>query len=270
MHKINGREYYIAAHRGASGGNIPCNTSVAFEAALLQGADIIELDVSVSKDGQLFVFHPNMEPPHLMSEKYIRDMTADEVAKLRYVNQDNTVTQFGVERFENVMAKLKGRCPVNVDKFWTAPQEIADAIRKLGMQDQVIIKTPVDDAHFAAVEQYAPEMPYMPVLRETDTCIEKIRKMNINCIGAEVCFSTEDAEIASDAYINKMHELGYRLYVNAIVYDYKRVLNAGHSDDIAVSGKMDESWGWLVNKGFDIIQTDWTGMLKGYLDLLCK
>jgi len=35
MHKINGREYYIAAHRGASGGNIPCNTSVAFEAALL-------------------------------------------------------------------------------------------------------------------------------------------------------------------------------------------------------------------------------------------
>ena len=50
----------IAAHRGAAGGNIHCNTWVAFEASLAQGADIIELDVSRSADGELFVFHPGM------------------------------------------------------------------------------------------------------------------------------------------------------------------------------------------------------------------
>ena len=43
---------------GVCGGNIPGNTLEAFEAALAQGAGVIELDVSQSADGELFVFHP--------------------------------------------------------------------------------------------------------------------------------------------------------------------------------------------------------------------
>ncbi|MEQ7124313.1 glycerophosphodiester phosphodiesterase family protein [Actinopolymorpha sp. B11F2] len=46
----------IAAHRGASG-DAPENTSAAFEEALAQGADVIELDVRRTADGELVVFH---------------------------------------------------------------------------------------------------------------------------------------------------------------------------------------------------------------------
>lgn len=55
----------IAAHREVSGGNIPCNTLDAFDAALYRGADMVELDVASSMDGRLFVFHPGMESAHL-------------------------------------------------------------------------------------------------------------------------------------------------------------------------------------------------------------
>ena len=48
----------IATHRGVAGGNIPCNTIAAFEAALRQGADILEADLAPSGDGQLLIFHP--------------------------------------------------------------------------------------------------------------------------------------------------------------------------------------------------------------------
>ena len=48
----------IAAHRGASGGNIPCNTLAAYEIALRQGADIVEIDVAISAEGGHYVFHP--------------------------------------------------------------------------------------------------------------------------------------------------------------------------------------------------------------------
>ena len=41
----------VVAHRGVSGGNIPGNTRAAYEGALMQGADMIETDVSRSKDG---------------------------------------------------------------------------------------------------------------------------------------------------------------------------------------------------------------------------
>ena len=48
----------VAAHRGSAAGNIPCNTLAAYEIALRQGADIVELDVAKTADGELFVFHP--------------------------------------------------------------------------------------------------------------------------------------------------------------------------------------------------------------------
>ena len=48
----------IAAHRGSCAGNIPCNTLAAYEIALKQGADMLEVDVSCSIDGKLFLFHP--------------------------------------------------------------------------------------------------------------------------------------------------------------------------------------------------------------------
>ena len=47
----------IVAHRGSSAGNVPCNTMAAYKAALAQGADMIEVDANMSKDGTLYSFH---------------------------------------------------------------------------------------------------------------------------------------------------------------------------------------------------------------------
>ena len=47
----NGKTPLLAAHRGVTGGNIPCNSEAAFRAAIAQGADIVELDVSLSRSG---------------------------------------------------------------------------------------------------------------------------------------------------------------------------------------------------------------------------
>lgn len=46
----------IIAHRGASA-HAPENTLAAFELALRQGADAVELDAKLSADGQIVVFH---------------------------------------------------------------------------------------------------------------------------------------------------------------------------------------------------------------------
>src|SRR5689334_8385953 len=46
----------VIAHRGASA-DAPENTLAAFELAIVQGADFVELDVQASADGALVVFH---------------------------------------------------------------------------------------------------------------------------------------------------------------------------------------------------------------------
>ena len=57
----------VVAHRGMFAGNIPCNTLPAYNAALTEGADMIEIDVEMSGEGKLYIFHPGMEPPFLCS-----------------------------------------------------------------------------------------------------------------------------------------------------------------------------------------------------------
>ena len=70
---------FVAAHRGVSRANIPCNTLAAFQIAVSQGADVIELDITKSRDGEYFVFHPGMEPVFLNCGSLITEMTAKEV-----------------------------------------------------------------------------------------------------------------------------------------------------------------------------------------------
>lgn len=51
-----GRRPRIMAHRGSSG-NCPENTMVSFEQAVKDGADILEMDVQLSRDGKPVVIH---------------------------------------------------------------------------------------------------------------------------------------------------------------------------------------------------------------------
>ena len=255
----------IVAHRGTAGGNIPCNTLASYEIALKQGADMIEIDVEMSKDGKLFIFHPGMEPHHLNSKEYIPNMTAEEVSKLRYVNYDRTPTQFGVNTFDEVLETFKGRCFINVDKFWGHPREIYEAIKRHDMEDQIVVKSAPSKEVFTVLQEVAPKLPYMPVVRDTHPLHEKLMASSINYIGAEVLFASEEAEVASPAFIEKTHKDDKLIWVNSIIYDCTKQLTAGHSDDTALCQNMDLGWGWLAERGFDMIQTDWTGMMVQYL-----
>ena len=41
--------------------------------------------------------------------------------------------------------------------------------------------------------------------------------------------------------------------------------NGGYYDDISVAGEPERGWGWLIDRKFDIIQTDWCGMMKHFI-----
>ena len=256
----------IAAHRGTAGGNIPCNTLASYEIALRQGADIVEIDVAVSADRKLFVFHPGMEPAHLCIPGRLANLPAGIIEQLKLTNQDNVPTMDKIATLDEVLDLIKGRAYVNIDKFWTAMPEITECVRRHGMQNDVIVKTSADPKWFDMVEEIAPELPYMPIVKKEDKVTEALLKRKINLAGAEVIFTTEEDQTASPEYIEWMHKNGLLLWVNAIIYNYKDQLSAGHSDDVAMVSDPDYGWGWLVDRGYDIIQTDWALPLRLYLE----
>lgn len=265
LHKTAGEKVIIVAHRGTFGGNIPCNVIPSFETALKQGADMIEIDVDMSVDGKLFIFHPGKEGEHLGINTRIKEMKSEEIKKLRYLNYDRTETQFGLNTLDELLETFKGRCYINVDKFWGHPKEIYEEIKKHNMQEQVLVKSKPSEKVLSVLNEVAPELPYMSVVHTEHPMHETLMKSNLNYVGVEVIFESEDEEVASDGFIARMHKDNKLIWVNSIIYDYKQQLTAGHSDDTALCTSLDDGWGWLVKKGYDMIQTDWPIMLKNYL-----
>ncbi len=258
----------IVAHRGTCGGNIPCNTIASYEIALMQGADMIEIDVDMSADGELFIFHPGMESAHLNDASvHIPELTAAEVRRLRFVNQDDTPTQFGLNTLDEVLEQFKGRCYINCDKFWDHPREISDHIRDHGMMEQVLVKTSPKEELFDMIETYAPDVQYMVILGDEPGNIhEALKRRKINYMGQELCFKSEESPLCREEYLAMLHRDDILSWANSIIFNHRTQLAAGHSDDTALTVGMEEGWGWLARRGFDFIQTDWPLMLKMYLE----
>lgn len=255
----------VAAHRGTWMGNIPCNTTMAFNAALAAGADIVELDVTHSKDGTLYVFHPGRELFYLQSPTRISEMNDERVAELRFYNSDGNITQYPVQKLDDVLEELKNRCFINVDKFFDWPEEIAACIRRHGMVDQCLIKTNQGEQWYALLEKIAPDFPYMAMAYEQDVDSEMLLTRGINFVGVETHYVTDDSEFATAAYQERMHKLNLLTWVNTIVYNYKAVLAGGHSDDVSIMGHPEQGWGHVADLGYDIIQTDWVSPCVAYL-----
>ena len=255
----------LAAHRGVNGANIPCNTLASYRIAVDQGADVVEIDVTRSKDGEWFVFHPGMEPVFLKCGKSIPEMTAAEIENTPLLNLDEVPTHYRVPTLQSVLKLLKDKVYINVDKFWTDVEGITAEIRRAGVDKQVIVKTYTDEQSLDAVEKYAPDLLFMTMAWHTDDVTEKILKRNINFLGVEALFDKETDAICSDDYIASMHDKGLLVWSNAIVYNEKDVISAGHTDDISLTDDPRLGWGWLVDKKFDFIQTDWLLPLKQYL-----
>lgn len=262
----NGKPPLLVAHRGVTGGNIPSNSEAAFRAAISLGADVVELDVALSRSGTLFVFHPGMEPAHIGTKKLLCVRSDKSIGKLRYRNGDHTKTSQPVLTLDDALELLRGHCMVNLDKFWTAPKAIADCVRRHGMADDVLIKTGTGEHDLRRVEETAADMRFLAIVREKDEVSENLLARRLRFAGIEALFRSDDAPVVSDEHIAWLHQNGLCIWGNAIVYDERAVIAGTHTDDTAVTGDPDTGWGWYQKKGFDLVQTDHLAAAKAYYE----
>ncbi|HYG59629.1 MAG TPA: glycerophosphodiester phosphodiesterase [Symbiobacteriaceae bacterium] len=68
----------ILAHQGASG-HAPSNTMPSFQLAMTQGADVLELDVHMTRDGVIVVSHDETIDRMSSGSGYIKSMTLQEL-----------------------------------------------------------------------------------------------------------------------------------------------------------------------------------------------
>ena len=204
--KSGGASAYCRAPRGCAAVIFPGIPWRPLRQRWAQGAGVIELDVSQSADGELFVFHPGMEPVYLGCDRLLSQMSTAEIERLRFKNADGNVTQYGISRLEEALRLLKGRCLVNIDKFWDNIIPVTAMVRRLSMQDQVLVKTGPVKEQIDCIEKEAPDLPYLLILHDSDEITEEMLRRPLRYAGVEAVFASEQVPIASKAYVESMHE----------------------------------------------------------------
>ena len=97
------------AHRGLHGDGIPENSKAAFDRACEQGHGI-ELDVQLSRDGVVMVFHDAKLGRMTGREGKLCDYTADELCTMTLADSEETVPTFA-----EVLALVDARVPLLVE-----------------------------------------------------------------------------------------------------------------------------------------------------------
>ena len=138
----------VFAHRGGSR-LAPENTIVAFDRAVAEGVDGLELDVRLSKDGQVMVFHDARLDRTSNTTGAIADMTASELARVdaghRFTRGDLLYPfrwrGFGVPTLAEVLARHPHH-PFIVemkDDTRAMAEATVDAVRAAGALDRVCL-----------------------------------------------------------------------------------------------------------------------------------
>lgn len=97
------------AHRGLHSDTVPENSLLAFELAVKNGYGM-ELDLQLSKDGEVMVFHDYNTVRMTGVDKMVCDQTADELQSLKLKNTDQTIPTF-----RQVLSLVDGKTPLLIE-----------------------------------------------------------------------------------------------------------------------------------------------------------
>jgi len=166
-HPVAGDNVTIIAHRGASA-YYPENTLVAFDGAMVMGADMVELDVQLTSDGKVVVFHDEKISRCTNGRGKIADYTLAQLKKLdagRWFDKQFIGTK--IPTLVEVLELCKNKIAVNIEiKTEAVTNEITAGIEEkclqtvdqIGMRGHVVFSSFDDRAiiHLKEIDHTAP------------------------------------------------------------------------------------------------------------------
>lgn len=154
----------IFAHRGYSA-NFPENTMLAFQKAEEVGADGIELDVQLTKDGEIVVIHDEKVNRTTNGKGYVKDFSYSELKRLDVGYHMKTIVQKqpipSLKEVLEWMTTTGINCNIelknNVFPYEGMEEKVIELIREYDLEDRIIISS---FNHYSIVHSYriAPEI----------------------------------------------------------------------------------------------------------------
>ena len=255
----------VVCHRG-DWRNFPENSIPAIESVIEMGADVVELDIQLTKDSVLVLMHDGTIDRCTTGKGRVADLTYEELQKfyMKTAHGTRCSLDLKVPTLREALEVCKDRIVINIDKGYNHYGLVLALAEEMGMTEQILIKGSSSLASIrekmAANEQ---NLLYMPIISPTNAksmaLFEEYIADDEPQLAYEICWGEYTPEVESA--MQRLIADGAKLWVNSLWNS----LCGGLSDDVAWVTSADEVYGKLVDMGATMIQTDRPEYLLEYL-----
>ena len=231
----------IVAHRGDSV-NAPENTRPAFELALLEHTDWVELDVFMTKDGVIVISHDDDLSRTAGEKLFIHDLTYEEFSKLDVGKRFSDKFE-GLEpsTLDEILKLFKGKMKVQIeikynDHMKGIEEKVLQIVNDNDMHDEVII-TSLSDIPLKRMKELDPSI--------ITTYSMYVAWADIDDIPFADYYTIEEANVEK-GMADRIHAKGGKLFAWTV--------------------NSEKTVQYLVDCGVDGILTDNPNMLRNALD----
>jgi len=237
---VTQHQLVIIAHRG-SHINVPENTLAAYENAIKEGADYVEVDLRTTKDGHLVIMHDESVTKMTGKKGLIKDLSYNEIRdlKIKPVNEKDTTT-YRIPDFASVLKVCKGKINIYLDFKDADVAKTYELIKEAGMQNNVVVYLNKEE-QYGQWKKWAPAIPLMASLPEN------MNDLQLNNFLDKVHLNVVDNAYAADE-LSLMHKRKIAVWL-----------------DVQSKDEGPAKWEQALKQGVDGLQTDHPEKLINYL-----
>lgn len=272
LHSANKDYILVAAHRG-EWTLAPENSIPALEYSIQFGVDIMETDVRLTKDGQIVIMHDYTVDRTTNGTGKVSDLTLAEIKKLKLRNNSGGMTDLEVPTLEEYIKIAKGKIILYLDKAgYDLPnhqkghliKKLIETVKKHDylQETMLVLDMPYSQAK-AILGNDLEKINYVPVIEESISNLNSYVDEYLTKL-KPVAFQFRIADINSESYkqLDKILKSSSKAFVAATWKNH----TAGHDDLVSILERPSKGWGWIVEKGFTILETNYPRDLIKYLE----
>jgi len=231
----------VIAHRG-SHLKFPENTLAAYEDAIKEGADYVEIDLRTTKDGHLVIMHDESTTRMTGKKGLIKDLNYSEIRnlKIKSIDKEDTTT-YRIPDFKSVLNLCKGKINIYLDFKEADVEKTYRLIKEAGMQNNLVVYLNKEE-QYGQWKKVAPAIPLMASLPE-----------NMNISQLNTLLDKRPLDIVDNAYTNETVSLMHKRKIAVWV-------------DVQSNDEGPDKWEQSLKQGVDGLQTNHPEKLIEYLE----
>jgi len=260
--QIHHTKIEVVAHRG-DWRNAPENSLNSIVSAIEMGADVVEVDVRVTKDKKLVLMHDELLDRTTNGKGKIEEFTLQELKKLNLKDGAGSWTDYKIPTLKEALLVAKNKIQLNIDlKDNSQLIVILQLVDDLNMFNEVIFKLKGNLKEAQTLYgPYLNKIKFMPIIVISENNSEKILNEYLEAtIGIEAFeLLLEKESDKFNFFKEKIKEKKKKIWINSLWAS----MCAGFNDEKAFYDI--NTYQWYIQNNIDYIQTDRPALLLDFL-----